>query len=236
VLTLPERNPINCKFYRVHEPNENLATLTRIGFYPVPTINSPVAAPGPAVSEIDARMIQAGVAVSPGSPITERVVDYEPNNGGNGALDTDAEFAVMAQKRQEGVFDGACNIIYVADLDTRDGSLGYVDDPASKLVFISQNSWVDYDDFHPDPKVLAPEDRRGASFAMTRVIAHEFGHYLEISTREEGKVTPTGDHDVGKYPAGTVPLMRPGPDGGLGHWIRHEDWAKASETAKTRLQ
>ncbi|GDX10108.1 hypothetical protein LBMAG57_18800 [Verrucomicrobiota bacterium] len=45
-----------------------------------------------------------------------------------------------------------------------------------------------------------------------------------------------GDHDVGKYPAGTVPLMRPGPDGGLGHWIRHEDWAKASETAKTRLQ
>ena len=121
-------------------------------------------------------------------------------------------------------------------------SLGIVVDPASKLIFIAQNEWVASGTAQPDPRNLAPEDANGASYQMARTIAHEFGHYLEISTREAGLVTPTGGHDDGKFPAGTAPLMIEGPNprlgkgGPSGRWIRHEDWKMASETAKRNLQ
>jgi hypothetical protein len=240
VLALPERNAINCKFYRVHEPGEDPGNILRPGFYPVPTVNSPVAAPGPATAEIDDRMIQAVVSASPGSAVIETIVDYEPNNGGNGVLDADAEFDVLRQKHQEGVFTGQGNVIYVPFLET--GALGIVVDPSSKLIFIAQNEWVASGTAQPDPDNLAPEDADGASYQMARIIAHEFGHYLEISTRQAGLVTPTGGHDNGRFPTGTAPLMREGNKpplgngGPAGRWIRHEDWKVANETAKRNLQ
>ena len=152
---------------------------------------------------------------------------------GNGVLDTDPEYALFAQKKQEGVFNGACNVIYVPFVE--DGALGIVVDPASKLIYVGQNEWVASGNALPDPRNLAPEDADGASFQMARIIAHEFGHYLEISSREAGLVTPTGGHDNGIHPSGTAPLMRSGHIGTAGRWIRHEDWDKANRTAKDRL-
>jgi len=182
-------------------------------------------------------MVQAVVSATPTAPdppangdFSEKVIDYEPGEFGNGALDADGEFDVFRQEHGQGAFSAECNVVYVALLDTVDGALGFVEDPASKIIVIGQNSWTD----HPDRELTDPEDGKGATRQMARVIAHEFGHYLEISTREAGFRTPTGGHDQGKYPSGTAPLMLAGNEGKPGRWIRHEDWKFANQTAKVR--
>ena len=40
-------------------------------------------------------------------------------------------------------------------------------------------------------------------------------------------------HDGGPYPNGTIALMKAGDPG---RWMRHEDWRKANEQAKAKMQ
>jgi hypothetical protein len=66
---------------------------------------------------------------------------------------------------------------------------------------------------------------------MQRVIAHEIAHRLRLSTRNDLDLGSEGDfHDPGPFPSGTTGLIRSGQRGGLGKWLRHEDWHKANDT------
>ena len=82
------------------------------------------------------------------------------------------------------------------------------------------------------------ENSEGASRSWKRILAHEFGHYLEMSLKNRENTTEDmgGLHDNGPFPTGTVGLMRSGKLGGLGHWMRHEDWKHANETAKEKMK
>lgn len=84
----------------------------------------------------------------------------------------------------------------------------------------------------------AAENTLGETFAIGRIAAHEFGHFLTMSTRGWGKNPryPQSGHDAGPHPVGTERLMKLGTgkpdDPGDGRWTRHEDWKAANERAK----
>ena len=73
------------------------------------------------------------------------------------------------------------------------------------------------------------EDQFGVIYSMKRSLAHEFGHYLGLSLKN----SDFDYHDGGPYPNGTIALMKAGDPG---RWMRHEDWRKANEQAKAKMQ
>ena len=86
------------------------------------------------------------------------------------------------------------------------------------------------DMWHGPNSLTQAEDSNGCESSILRVIAHEVGHALEISTRkskdQNGKDTP---HDIGPFPKGTKALMFPSIPNG--RWMRHEDWRSGNSSA-----
>ena len=83
---------------------------------------------------------------------------------------------------------------------------------------------------------IAPaEDLEGVEDTMSRVGAHEFGHFLRLSTRGKyHNLPPFRGHDNDRDPKiefGPLKaraLMRDGKFGAPGRWMRHEDWENAN--------
>jgi hypothetical protein len=214
VKVLPERDAIDCKFYSVRLPGRQ-DPLRAGPSVPNPgEVNARIASPGTVRAEIDTRFAHAVVGtVNDGSDFVEMEMPFEGENA-NGQLDP-REFDYFEQRKNE--FTAECNIIYVYSLSTSGGVLGW-GDPITDRIYVGTYPWAFAQDAE---RLAAPEDPDGASFQMPRVIAHEFGHYLNLSTRRNA----SGEkHDDWLATAGTVPLMRSGAHGSRppGKWTRHE--------------
>ena len=97
----------------------------------------------------------------------------------------------------------------------------------NKIIFVGIDRWNPNGSIEAD-QYNKPEDNLGATSQMKRVIAHEMGHFLHLSTRSDDTVTDGEGHDPGKFPVETIGLMRAGQKGGEGKWLRHEDWQRAN--------
>ena len=90
-----------------------------------------------------------------------------------------------------------------------------------------------------DPNGWSRQDPEiGTEGTMQRTLAHEFGHFLSLATREWKPNKKQGGHDdlsaVNSYPIGAndtkyPPLMKSVSP--VGVWLRHEDWRAANERA-----
>ena len=115
-------------------------------------------------------------------------------------------------------FLGQCVFLYLPWM--KDVKGGYF--IGSKFIGLSFRPFVD----HP---IYAIDDALGGNGSMKRVAAHEFGHFLMMSTRRNDS------HDLGPFPKGTKGLMLSGQllsPTTKGQWTRHEDWKAANERAK----
>jgi len=86
----------------------------------------------------------------------------------------------------------------------------------------------------------APENSPAHTYSrIPHVCAHEVGHALGLSTRNQNLTTSFGKHDSGRFPgfpwrqplelpAEGLMIQRPKKDQ---MWMRHEDWKKANEIA-----
>lgn len=74
-----------------------------------------------------------------------------------------------------------------------------------------------------------------AAERVSLTVAHEVGHQLKLSTRDDDPKNP--HHDLGTPPSGTGTLMRPRifipPE--EPRWIRREDWKKANDSTYDKL-
>jgi hypothetical protein len=93
--------------------------------------------------------------------------------------------------------------------------------------------------FMDDSKVRqpGPVNADGSQESRVRFIAHEVGHYFQISSRDPDRVRLTGVtrreyHDTGAFPPSTTGLMKPSVPG---KWVRHEDWKVMWENAQAEF-
>jgi hypothetical protein len=213
VKVLPRRDPVLCKFYVVPiagDPQSN----------PYPSASSAdIASVGETLAEIDSRFTQAVVgANSDRTDFTSNPLAYDLNN--NGELDGNDELDFFDARA--GQFTGECNILYVDSLGVSEGELGMYD-PVGNRIYIGTSAWT------IGAGQQETEDAEGASYDMARVIAHEFGHYLDLSTRRNAT---RENHDDWVVPKTTAALMRNGRRGPPGKWMRHEDWHRANDRVK----
>ncbi len=263
VMLLPERQTVKCRFFKLLETNDSLGFATgnpndndALKRWRTATFNGQLsgltdATPGPLSVEIDTRFAQTAVFASPSAPeilpgttsdgwgLREFPFKVGNNNrwwiSGNGDLNNiDQNRALFTSQNKDGkdciiVFVPLLDLPNVNRFDAGEVTIGY-SDPITGFVFIGVDNWKG-----SIPALLAPENNSGASNSLARVLAHEFGHWLNLSTR----IKEENDHDNDPHPTGTVPLMRNGGDGNgnfqpLGRWIRHEDWRRAKERAIER--
>jgi hypothetical protein len=200
-----------------------------------PVIDNPVAIR----NEINDRMAPSAVEVVLGAaqgapPVTDKIIPFD-SNPSNGYFDLNEISAITARPPSE--FTGDCNFLLVPGLD---GASGLLLD--SKFIGLSVNTFIT----SQSPKDLRyfQEDELGRSKTFKRIAAHEFGHFLTMSTRE-WTVFPPPDglvrsgHDNGLTPKGTGTLMRRGTqteNPGDGRWTRHEDWEAANKRAGEIVQ
>jgi hypothetical protein len=243
---LPWRE-VTAKLFTV-EPGEILIR-GKIALGPMPTVPS-------IQSELNARFRQACISFHiADSAIEAEYFEYDtdPQNGVfemnrriktlDGYENSDDEVEIMESEADR--FDGSLNIVFVRFLgDTRtDSSLQPPDDtdkqtlgvcfqnrPAlAGVAFVSADRWLP-----PAFDQATTQDELGASRTIQRVAAHEIGHALGLSTRVfvvDDVYGITEVHDSESFPNGTTSLLRSGPMGPPGQWMRHEDWRKANDQA-----
>ena len=84
-----------------------------------------------------------------------------------------------------------------------------------------------------DVGMIDPTRNRTAFYQQ--LLAHEIGHALGLSTRTDPKNgNQARYHDGGPFPDQTWGLMW-GEPGGVGKWLRHEDWEQANSVALGRF-
>jgi len=240
VLLLPERKAATCRFYELLSSNDAKGFASKLADvvidpskrWQLPS-NKGVVSPGEATGEMDSRLSQAAVfarSVAPAGEVNGFGLREFLFGSGNGALETDAQLNIINMQRAQFTpenKDGPdCVVIYVPKLNALLEELGYFDED-SGFIFLSVTDWTE----NPPAELTDPEDEEGASKLMDRVLGHEFGHFMGISTRNiDGE-----KHDDDRYhPPGAAALMRSGAVGKPGRWIRDEDWKRANERALER--
>ena len=244
VMVLPPRGPININFYVLRhsigvgdkfmrQPIDD-ASLASASAYVL-------SAPGVAKltdmrDEINARMAPCAVKVALGSNLApDKIIPFDvpqpPATARNYGFDF-AERSSLIQREAE--FTGHCNFLLTPNvLDAAGGIFIY----GTKLIALRVDTFIGHAIEH-NPK-FAGEDAVGATLSMKRIAAHEFGHFLTMSTRDpiwnKGPLFWKTGHDPDQYPAGSSKLMKIGTglkiDPGSGRWTRHEDWKAANERA-----
>ena len=207
-------------------------------------------------AELNARFKPACISFNLTAPITNLEFDYdtdpvdgifetrklEKTNGGGIVVNKVEKNNILTGIADQ--FGGPINVVFVhllgkisfnkyGDPITESGLLGVnldEDEALKRLAFIS----TDYPSFQPSDQ----EDPDGVVKSILRVIAHEVGHTLGLSTRtyipNPKSVVPSPEaHDAGAVPKGTKALMRSGLIGAPGKWMRFEDWRQANLRAGT---
>ena len=225
VMVLPRRGPIDVSFYVARnsksqadsffdQPASELDTA-----YGYVMGQEKIDDPSDVVAEINERMKACGVDVVLGAT-GDKILPFDLDD--NHVFLGRRELNELLNSLKTSAVGGSCVILYLPKLGSR--GITY-----SKYGLICGS--VNYYLTLPGNEVPA-EDSSGTWDSMKRTLAHEFGHYLDISTR----VFDYERHDNGPYPNGTIGLMRSGGPGNPGRWMRHEDWQKANNTAKERMQ
>lgn len=206
-------------------------------------------------NELNARFKQACVSFSISATIESEYFDYDngpadgvfqlirwTNNGTGTPTASQAEVNNMIT--EAGRFDGQLNVVFVKLLgDTNTDATQF---PETNQTTSSSTSGVNFFGHipirhiafiaadYPNYQQSGAEDQFGAVRSVQRVIAHEVGHALGLSTREivvSEILGITDNHDSETVPVGTRSLLRAGPSGPPGKWMRHEDWRTANDTA-----
>jgi hypothetical protein len=264
VRLLPERQTVRCRFFKLLDPRDalgfgDLGGSNRWNFPAVqpvpghPELDTSIPSPGSVTATIDSLFSVAAVSESPSAPEIPagttpdgyglREFQYEApatptSSPTNSVLDSDAELNNIDQQRglftSQGLESKDCIIVYVPYCSPPrvTETHAFFKDDVTGFIFVGVNNWST----DPFSELQLPEDELGATRQLPRVVCHEFGHWLKLSTR--GERDPNGNqltfHDNDRCPAGTVPLMREGTVGAPGRWMRHEDWKRANERAQER--
>ena len=224
VMVLPHWGPIDVKFYVVRNSKtagykfQGQPSLETASDY---VINAPgVAKPADIIAEINERMKSCAVTVASDNSAPDKIVPFDTDHNYTWSIDEDDELKAPANR-----IGGKCAFLYLPSV----GEWGKYDYD-TKFIGIGTDLFISNS---TSPK-LTTEDSLGAIQSMKRVCAHEFGHFLTMSTREwdPTRLTKFTGHDYGPYPKGTVGLMRGGTQP-RGRWTRHEDWEAANKKAKS---
>ena len=228
VLVLPgSTDTIGFKMYKAQDP----ASTGTLAFASFPGAGSVYA-------ELEARYEQARLRFSLNNTLDTTEFRYDvgvsgiANSADNGTLDLPAsglgnELQVFANNA--GSYTSDINVVVVCNLAIHKPQETIypfgVRVPGLNVVLIAANrwSWTDATEFNT-------EDDNGASYSFERIVAHEAGHFIAISTKN----APDAGHDPGPYPETyhSISLMRSGEAGKNGKWIRMEDWEQANFTGR----
>ncbi len=154
---------------------------------------------------------------------------------------------VSAVGGQASAFTGSVNIAFVGQLAETTTDQQNVDTTSTSTLGINLNvtglantAFISANRWNTPFSYSNSENADGASFAIQRVIAHEVGHVLNLSKRAFFSGTlyvPAFEkHDNDPSPEGTAALLRPGPVGPVGRWMRFEDWREANDHAGVLAQ
>lgn len=219
------KSPLNLRFYEVNSPPSAIVSYSDIR---IPNIEA-------ICTELCSRYEQACLSFTLAGTLTSENILWDKNN--NGSLDIGAyqngdsdELGVFSQERKR--FTGKVNVIYVRRVRFWTSSSSWERvvgsyDGRTDLIFISIMDCWDAIDTNPN------EIEIGASNSFERVVAHEVGHLLALSKRNNYPGDP--HHDAGPFSDSsykTISLMRSGLDGPSGKWMCKEDWIEANYNAK----
>lgn len=258
VKILPGRKTVQCRFFKLLDSRDVLGFDADNTRTPGARWQSPsnVGLGDDQVGEIDSRFVQAGINATKAGPEVAGKTgagrfglrEFQYVQKGLAFIGITSKEDLNAIDRSRNLFtsqneDGKdCIFVYVPYFDSALSSdtFAFYDD-ITGFVFVNVGAWYIRSDEGvriPLPDDQLQENAEGASYWGGRVLAHEFGHWLNLSSRwylHEQEGGPLSEpHDMGPYPKGTVSLMRPGNLGPAGRWLRHEDWEAASKRAFER--
>lgn len=243
VMVLPKRGPLKVRIFTVHNAVGSSAAVTDAFLREPPDL--PAAAQFEA--ELNARFRASAVTfVATGSDPIETTCRYDVSPP-SGALELGTPVKASPEETLFNTlfaaFPGDIAILFVRNLGG--GSSGHYSDQTG-YVFVNYDAYFS----HASKPDYSTPDAEGTLKYVTRVVAHEVGHKLGLSTRQQIKMLNLwySGHDVdsdapqkfgseGIHPKGTHLLMRPGGlqmeilDQGCGVWVRHEDWKKSNAAA-----
>jgi len=166
---------------------------------------------------------------------TNVVVNYSYDNGGE-TTDALEKWFFPGDGKMETCEMNSTNLVNFLDL--------FSSNKASECVYFFRRSGMRSTLGWTPPRsmwsgVLTHKLDGTSSPLITLIVAHEVGHLLDLSTRDD--VEDDGErngHDLGTPPSGTGMLMRPFIDKPAlepePRWMRHDDWWKANDTAGAR--
>jgi hypothetical protein len=213
--------------------------LIPVKLYAIPDSDHPVATalkpppngvPDPALvqAELDARFYQACLQFDVQTVANPNPVRWDLNQPLNKLNFPDATEADVF--RNDPQFNGHIPVIFVREIDSAK-TAGFNTPLPDLRRIIMDDSKV--------PTPLEPE-ADGSQESRVRFIAHEVGHFFDLSWRGRDYTRYTGAlgapmfwpgdrHDKGPFPPGTAGLMKPEIPG---KWLRYEDWHLMSKNAK----